>query len=110
MLELLQQSESTQHAKDLGAKRVMALPVSGAFHTPYMTPARDRLRAAIAEAKPRDSDVPIISNVDALSHQQGAEWAALLSAQLCSPVRWKHSLVELARQGVAGYVELGPCA
>jgi [acyl-carrier-protein] S-malonyltransferase len=99
---------ATQHAKDLGAKRVMALPVSGAFHTPYMTPARDRLRAAIAEAKPRDSDVPIISNVDALSHQQGAEWAALLSAQLCSPVRWKHSLVELARQGVAGYVELGP--
>ena len=99
---------ASQHAKDLGAKRVMSLPVSGAFHTPFMTPARDRLRAAIAEARPRDSDVPIVSNVDALSHQQGGEWAALLSAQLCSPVRWKHSLVELARQGVAGYVELGP--
>lgn len=99
---------ASQHAKDLGAKRVMSLPVSGAFHTPFMTPARERLRAAIAAARPRDSDVPIVSNVDALSHQQGDEWASLLSAQLCSPVRWKHSLLELSRQGVAGYVELGP--
>jgi len=101
-------TKASQHAKDLGAKRVMALPVSGAFHTPFMTPARERLREAIAAARPRDSDVPIISNVDALSHQQGDEWSSLLSAQLCSPVRWKHSLLELSRQGVAGYVELGP--
>ena len=101
-------TKASQHAKDLGAKRVMALPVSGAFHTPFMTPARERLREAIAAARPRDSDVPIISNVDALSHQQGEEWSSLLSAQLCSPVRWKHSLLELSRQGVAGYVELGP--
>lgn len=99
---------ASQHAKDLGAKRVMSLPVSGAFHTPFMTPARERLRAAIAAARPRDSDVPIVSNVDALSHQQGDEWASLLSAQLCSPVRWKQSLLELSRQGIAGYVELGP--
>ena len=101
-------TKASKHAKDLGAKRVMALPVSGAFHTPFMTPARERLREAIAAARPRDSDVPIISNVDALSHQQGDEWSSLLSAQLCSPVRWKHSLLELSRQGVAGYVELGP--
>ena len=101
-------SRAASHAKDLGAKRVMALPVSGAFHTPFMNPARDRLRAAIAQARPRDSDVPIVSNVDALNHQRGDEWASLLSAQLCSPVRWKHSLLELARQGVAGYAELGP--
>lgn len=100
--------KASQHAKDLGAKRVMSLPVSGAFHTPFMTAARDRLRAAISAAKPRDSDVPIVSNVDALAHREGDEWASLLSAQLCSPVRWKHSLLELSRQGVAGYAELGP--
>jgi len=99
---------ATKHAKELGAKRVMPLPVSGAFHTPFMAAARDRLRVAIADAKPRDSDVPIISNVDALSHSEGAEWASLLSAQLCSPVRWKHVLLQLAAQGIAGYVELGP--
>jgi len=96
------------HAKDLGAKRVMALQVSGAFHTPFMTAARDRLRAAIASASPRDTEVPVVSNVDALAHDTGEEWSALLSAQLSSPVRWKHCLLSLADAGVTGFVELGP--
>lgn len=86
----------------------MALPVSGAFHTPFMNAARDRLRVALAAAGPRDTDVPIISNVDALAHQRGDEWASLLSAQLCSPVRWRQVLLEIAKQSIAGYVELGP--
>lgn len=95
-------------AKELGAKKVMPLQVSGAFHTPFMTAARDRLRKAIASADPRDTDVPIISNVDAAAHDKGAEWSALLSAQLSSPVRWKHCLLTLADLGVADFVELGP--
>ncbi len=95
-------------AKDLGAKKVMALPVSGAFHTPFMTPARDRLRKAIAEADPRDTDIPVVSNVDSLPHARGEEWASLLSAQLTSPVRWKHCLLKLEDVGVTDYVELGP--
>jgi [acyl-carrier-protein] S-malonyltransferase len=95
-------------AKELGAKKVMALPVSGAFHTPFMTAARDRLRKAIGEANPRDTDVPVVSNVDALPHDKGAEWAALLSAQLVSPVRWKHCLLQLSSMGVDTFVELGP--
>jgi len=99
---------ATQHAKELGAKRVMPLPVSGAFHTPYMIGARDRLRTAIANADPRDTEVPVVSNVDALPHQLGKEWASLLSAQLSSPVRWKHVLLELADRGVNEFVELGP--
>ena len=95
-------------AKELGAKKVMPLPVSGAFHTPYMTPARERLRKAIAEADPRDTEVPVVSNVDALPHDHGIEWSALLSAQLSSPVRWKHCLLSLADAGVTEFVELGP--
>lgn len=95
-------------AKDLGAKRVMGLPVSGAFHTPFMVAARDRLRAAIAEAEPRDSDVPVVSNVDAQPHHVGAEWASLLSAQLSSPVRWRQSLLRLEGEGVTDFAELGP--
>jgi [acyl-carrier-protein] S-malonyltransferase len=96
------------HAKELGAKRVMALQVSGAFHTPYMSGARERLRAAIASASPRDTEVPVVSNVDALAHDKGDEWSSLLSAQLSSPVRWKHCLLSLADAGVTGLVELGP--
>jgi [acyl-carrier-protein] S-malonyltransferase len=95
-------------AKTLGAKKLMPLPVSGAFHTPYMAPARGRLRKAIAEANPRNTDVPVVSNVDALPHDQGGEWASLLSAQLSSPVRWKHCLLALDQMGVRDYLELGP--
>jgi [acyl-carrier-protein] S-malonyltransferase len=99
---------ATVHAKELGAKKVMPLPVSGAFHTPFMAPARDRLRKAIAEANPRDTDVPVISNVDAIAHDQGRDWSSLLSAQLSSPVRWKHCLLTLEEAGVTDFIELGP--
>ncbi len=95
-------------AKELGAKKVMPLQVSGAFHTPFMVPARDRLRKAIAEANPRDTEVPVVSNVDALAHDNGQAWSSLLSAQLSSPVRWKHCLLTLAEHGVTGFAELGP--
>jgi [acyl-carrier-protein] S-malonyltransferase len=95
-------------AKELGAKKVMSLAVSGAFHTPFMTSARDRLRKAIAEANPRDTEVPVISNVDALAHDKGEEWSSLLSAQLSSPVRWKHCLLTLEDLGVTEFAELGP--
>ena len=95
-------------AKELGAKKVMPLQVAGAFHTPFMVPARDRLRKAIAEANPRDSEVPVVSNVDSAAHSNGEEWSNLLSAQLSSPVRWKHTLLTLAELGVVDFAELGP--
>lgn len=101
-------ASASTHAKELGAKKVMPLQVSGAFHTPFMTAARDRLRSAIALASPRDIEVPVISNVDALAHSIGDEWSSLLSAQLSSPVRWKHCLLTLAEAGVVDFVELGP--
>lgn len=101
-------ASASEHAKELGAKKVMPLQVSGAFHTPFMTAARDRLRSAIAEASPRDIEVPVISNVDALAHSLGDEWSSLLSAQLSSPVRWKHCLLTLSEAGVVDFVELGP--
>jgi [acyl-carrier-protein] S-malonyltransferase len=101
-------ARAVEIAKELGAKKAMALPVSGAFHTPFMIPARDRLREAIASANPRDTEVPVISNVDAIAHDHGDEWASLLSAQLSSPVRWKQCLLTLNDLGVTGFAELGP--
>src|SRR5690606_7016277 len=95
-------------AKDLGAKRVMAIPVGGAFHTPFMAPARDRLRKALESAEWRDPQVPVHANVDAMAHPMGSEWSGLLSAQLCSPVRWRQTLHELDAAGVTTFVELGP--
>ena len=96
------------HAKELGAKKVMPLQVSGAFHTPFMAAARDRLRQAITDSSIRDTEVAVVSNVDALPHDSAEDWSSLLSAQLSSPVRWKHCLLTMAEAGVTGFVELGP--
>ncbi|MEM9036742.1 MAG: ACP S-malonyltransferase [Actinomycetota bacterium] len=95
-------------AKELGAKRSMALPVGGAFHTPFMAPARDALAKALSEVELRAPSIPVVANVDALAHDSDEEWRGLLAAQLCSPVRWRQSLRTLSEMGVSTLVELGP--
>lgn len=96
------------HAKALGAKKVLALPVGGAFHTPLMDPAGRRLRKALATADLADAEVPVVANVDNSPHISAGEWADLLAAQLCSPVRWRQSLLELGGLGATLFAELGP--
>lgn len=95
-------------AKELGAKRVMPIKVGGAFHTPFMSPARDRLRKAIGETEIRQPNRPVFANVDALPHASADDWANLLAAQLTSPVRWRQTLTALETAGVTTYLELGP--
>jgi [acyl-carrier-protein] S-malonyltransferase len=99
---------ASAEAMDLGAKRVMPLQVAGAFHTPFMRAARELVREAIARADPRDTDIPVIANVDGLAHDKGVEWVSLLSAQLWNPVRWKQCLLTLADSGATDFAELGP--
>jgi [acyl-carrier-protein] S-malonyltransferase len=95
-------------AKDAGAKRVMPLEVSGAFHTPYMAPAGERLAAAIADATFADAAVPVVANVDAAFHAAGREWPSLLERQLTSPVRWIGCVEALRAEGADTFVEVGP--
>ncbi len=97
-----------ERASALGAKRTMSIPVSGAFHTPFMAPAGDRLRQAIAATEIRDPDLPVVANVDAGAHRSAGDWSELLASQLCSPVRWRQSLYTLDDMGCTTYVELGP--
>lgn len=80
----------------LGAQRVIPVPVGGAFHTPFMAAARPRLRKAIRAATFREPEVPVVANVDALAHKTADDWQGLSSAQLCSPVRWRQSVLRLA--------------
>ena len=93
-------------AKELGAKRVMPLPVGGAFHSPLMAPAQGGLDEALRLATFRAADVDVIANVDAAAHRDG--WGDLLSRQLVSPVRWRESLQTLAGIGITHFLELGP--
>jgi [acyl-carrier-protein] S-malonyltransferase len=95
-------------AKGLGAKRVLPIQVSGAFHTPLMQGARAPLRKALAEVTFHTPEVRVVANVDAHVHDDPAEWPGLLSAQLCSPVRWRQTLETFAGLGLTSLVELGP--
>jgi [acyl-carrier-protein] S-malonyltransferase len=92
--------ESVEAALDeafvLGARRVVPVAVGGAFHTPFMSSARPRLRKALRAATFREPEVPVVANVDALPHKTAEDWQALSSAQLCSPVRWRQSVLRLA--------------
>lgn len=95
-------------AKELGARRILSFPVGGAFHTPLMAPARDRLRKALSNVTFREPDPVVIANVDARAHSDPGEWPGLLSAQLGSPVRWRQTLATLSEFGARTFVELGP--
>jgi [acyl-carrier-protein] S-malonyltransferase len=99
---------ATDRAKELGAKKVLPIPVSGAFHTQLMLPARARLRETLDSVQFHSPEVPVIANVDARVHTDPAEWPGLLSAQLCSPVRWRQSLEALSGRGATVLAELGP--
>jgi [acyl-carrier-protein] S-malonyltransferase len=95
-------------AKEIGARRVLPIPVSGAFHTPLMLPARARLRQTLSEVTFHSPEVPVVANVDARVHTDPAAWPGLLSSQLCSPVRWRQTLETLGGRGATAIVELGP--
>jgi [acyl-carrier-protein] S-malonyltransferase len=99
---------ASEAARRAGAKRVIPLVVGGAFHTPLMKPAQGRLDAAVSSARFAASQVAVVTNVDAGVHT--GDFAPLLSAQLCSPVRWRQSLLQMAEGGVDRFLELGPGA
>lgn len=101
-------TSASERARELGARKVLPIPVSGAFHTPMMLPARARLRIALSTVQFHSPEVPVVANVDARVHTDPSEWPGLLSAQLCSPVRWCHTLETLGGRGATTVVELGP--
>ncbi len=100
--------EATALAKERGARKVLPLPVGGAFHTPFMAPAAERLRAALSATEFADASMPVIANVDALPHQHADQWADLLHQQLTAPVRWRESVERMVADGTTVFIELGP--
>jgi len=92
---------------ELGARRVLPLPVGGAFHSPLMQPAQDRLRAAIEATTFSAPSCPIYQNVDAQPSQAPAEIQAKLIAQLTGPVRCTQTIQRMAAAGLGEYVEVG---
>ena len=99
---------ASQLAKAKGARRVIPLEVSAAFHSRLMQPASDGIVAAIAQLPFRDARTPIVANSTARPVVSSAEVKQELRQQLCAPVRWQRSIGFMLAQGVTDFIEIGP--
>jgi len=94
-------------AREKGARRVVELVVSGAFHSPLMESAVRELENAIKAADFRKPEIPIVSNVTAQAATDPKEIQANLVKQLTHPVRWVESVNEMISKGVTQFFEVG---
>lgn len=94
--------------KEAGAKRVLPLPVGGAFHSPLMEPAREELAAAIENTTFSTPHCAIYQNVNAQPATDIETIKANLIAQLTAPVRWTQSVRGMVTDGATEFVECGP--
>jgi [acyl-carrier-protein] S-malonyltransferase len=99
---------ATSLAKARGAKRVLPLAVSGAFHSPVMQPAATGLVQAIAATDIRDATIPIISNITATPLNQADALRSELAQQIAAPVQWIRSIEYLIHTGITTFIEIGP--
>lgn len=90
-----------------GAKKVVPLVVGGAFHSPLMQPAQDKLAAAIEATNFKAPRCPIYQNVDAQAHTDPAVIQENLVKQLTAPVRWTQTVQQMAQDGYVEFVEAG---
>jgi [acyl-carrier-protein] S-malonyltransferase len=95
-------------AAELGAKRVVRLSVSGAFHSTLMEPAAAEFEPWLEQQSFHDPGFPIIANVTAEPVSTGDAARALLVRQLTSPVQWAASVLHMAESGVDRFLEIGP--
>jgi [acyl-carrier-protein] S-malonyltransferase len=94
--------------KAAGAKRALPLPVGGAFHSPLMEPAREKLQKAIEETQFHTPICPIYQNVSTTAVTDVAAIKANLIAQLTAPVKWTQSVQQMVADGATEFVECGP--
>jgi [acyl-carrier-protein] S-malonyltransferase len=100
-----------ESCKSRGAKRVLPLKVSGAFHSPLMAPAVDGLREALGAASFADPAFPVIANASGAAVRTGVDAKRLLADQLTAPVRWVECMRAAAAMAPdATFVEVGPGA
>jgi [acyl-carrier-protein] S-malonyltransferase len=99
---------ATKRLQAAGAKRVVPLNVSAAFHTPLMAPAAERLRSALDRIEWRSPSIPVMANLTGRPHQGGDRIPQVMEMQLRSPVRWAACVVMLVELGCDTFIEVGP--
>jgi len=100
--------EACVKLKEAGAKRALLLPVNGAFHSPLMQPAQERLAAAIEKTKFRKATIPVYQNITTTAVTNPDEIKQNLIDQLTGPVKWTQSVQNMIKDGASNFVEVGP--
>ena len=93
--------------KEKGARRALVLPVGGAFHSPLMAPAEERLAKAINETEFSNPICPVYQNVDATPHTDPADIKSNLIKQLTGAVKWTQTIQNMANDGITDFAECG---
>ena len=97
-----------ENMKTAGAKRALILQVGGAFHSPFMEPAREKLAEAIEQTSIQTPICPIYQNVNAKPSVDVAVIKANLISQLTAPVRWTQTVQNMVADGATSFTECGP--
>lgn len=100
--------EACARLKEAGAKRALLLPVNGAFHSPLMQPAQDKLSAAIENTKFSKALMPVYQNITTTAVTDPEEIKKNLIAQLTGPVKWTQSVQNMIKDGASTFIEVGP--
>lgn len=101
-------NKACEAMKEAGAKRALPLPVGGAFHSPLMEPAREKLAAAIANTTFNTPRCPIYQNVVAQGVSNPEDIKVNLNAQLTGPVKWTQTVKQMIADGATSFTEVGP--
>ena len=100
--------EACEALKAAGAKRALLLPVNGAFHSPLMQPAQEKLAKAIEGVKFNNPILPIYQNVTTTAVTDPEEIKKNLIAQLTGSVKWTQTIQNMVKDGANHFVEVGP--
>ena len=95
-------------SKNAGARMAVELNVSGAFHSPLMSPARENLAEMINSLEISDTVYPVFTNVDAKPVTKASDIRGSLIQQLENPVLWAKSILEMKNKGINHFIEVGP--
>lgn len=91
-----------------GARRVVPLPVSGAFHSKFMENASKEFVGFVSDLELNNAEIPVVTNVDAKVTVESADFREKMPKQICSSVHWTQTIQQMANDGVEIFVEIGP--
>ncbi len=89
-------------------KKSILLPVSAPFHCSLMKPASEKMKEKISSIKFDNSNIEIVTNVNASAEKMGERFKNLLIEQIYSKVRWRESILNMSKQGINEFIEIGP--